>query len=68
MRGGIFLKKAAMKEMMKQYEIKPTSKRTITLNGTDYTVISHYTGNKDVGAVINELALKKAYAEMLCEA
>lgn len=62
------MKKTAMKEMMKQYEIKPTSKRTIMLNGTDYTVISHYTGNKDADAVISELALKKAYAEMLCKA
>ena len=53
---------------MKQAETKPTSKRIVTLNGTDYTVISHYTGNKDVDIVISELALKKAYAEMLCEA
>lgn len=62
------MKKMAMKEMMKQAETKPTSKRIVTLNGTDYTVISHYTGNKDVDVVISELALKKAYAEMLCEA
>ena len=59
------MKKTAMKEMIKQAETKPTSKRTVTLNGTDYTVISHYTGNKDADVVISELALKKAYAEML---
>ena len=57
------MKKTAMKEMIEKYEMTPISRNTITVNGKEYTVISHYTGKKDVDTVIRALAEKKAYEE-----
>ena len=57
------MKKTAMKEMIEKFEMMPISRNTITVDGKKYTVVSHYTGNKDVDTVIRTLAEKKAYEE-----
>ena len=57
------MKKTAMKEMIEKFEMMPVSRNTITVDGKKYTVISHYTGKKDVDTVIRTLAEKKAYEE-----
>ncbi|MBR6051301.1 MAG: hypothetical protein IKP68_08895 [Clostridia bacterium] len=57
------MKKTAMKEMIEKFEMMPVSRSTITVDGKEYTVVSHYTGNKDVDTVIRTLAEKKAYEE-----
>lgn len=57
------MKKTAMKERMKNYEMMPTSRNTVTVDGKEYIVISHYTGKKDVDTVIRDLAEKRAYEE-----
>ena len=57
------MKKTAMKEMIEKFEMMPVSRNTITVDGKEYTVVSHYTGKKDVDTVIRALAEKKAYEE-----
>ena len=57
------MKKTAMKEMIEKFEMMPVSRNTITVDGKKYTVISHYTGKKDVDTVIRTLAEKKAYED-----
>ena len=49
--------------MIEKFEMMPVSRNTITVDGKKYTVISHYTGKKDVDTVIRRLAEKKAYEE-----
>ena len=49
--------------MIEKFEMMPVSRNTITVDGKEYTVVSHYTGNKDVDTVIRTLAEKKAYEE-----
>ena len=49
--------------MIKKFEMTPVSRNTITVDGKEYTVVSHYTGNKDVDTVIRTLAEKKAYED-----
>ena len=36
----------------------------VVIDGVSYTVVSHYTGNKDVDRVIREIAEKQALADM----
>lgn len=42
----------------------PTSRDVIVIDGVSYTVVSHYTGKKDVDRVIREIAEKQALADM----
>lgn len=42
----------------------PTGSQIIVIEGVNYTVVSHYTGKKDVDRVIREIAEKQATAEM----
>lgn len=49
--------------MIEKFEMMPVSRNTITVDGKKYTVVSHYTGTKDVDTVIRTLAEKKAYEE-----
>lgn len=57
-------KKPTLEEMKKKYELMPTESRITEINGTSYTVISHYTGDKDIDEVIRTLAKKQAYEDM----
>ncbi len=54
-------KKLTLEEMKKIYDTKPTESRTTEIDGTSYTVVSHYTGNKNIDEVIRKLAEKQAY-------
>ena len=42
----------------------PTGSQIIVIEGVNYTVVSHYTGKKDVDRVIREIAEKQALADM----
>ena len=44
---------------------KPTSERIYTIGGKQYRVVSHYTGEKDVDAVLLDLAKRSAYAKVM---
>lgn len=57
-------KKPTLEEMKKKYEMKPTESRITEIDGTSYTVVSHYTCEKDIDKVIQALAEKQAYEDM----
>lgn len=57
-------KKPTLEEMKKKYELMPTESRITEIDGTSYTVVSHYTGGKDINEVICTLAKKQAYEDM----
>ena len=54
-------KKLTLEEMMKKYDTMPTSTQIMQIDGTSYTVVSHYTGGKDIDEVIRTLAERQAY-------
>ena len=54
-------KKLTLEEMMKKYDTMPTSTQIMQIDGSSYTVVSHYTGGKDIDEVIRTLAEKQAY-------
>ena len=54
-------KKPTLEEMKKKYEMMPTEIRITEIDGTSYTIVSHYTGSKDIDKVIRTLAEKQAY-------
>ena len=56
--------KQTMQEMKEQFGGMPTSRDVIIIDGVSYTVVSHYTGGKDIDHVIRALAEKQAAAEM----
>ena len=43
---------------------KPTSESVYTLKDKQYRVVSHYVGEKDVDAVLLDLAKKSAYEKI----
>lgn len=57
-------KKPTLEDMKKKYDTKPTESRITEIDGTSYTVVSHYTGGKDIDEVICTLAKKQAYEDM----
>ena len=50
--------------MKERFGTMPTGSQIIVIDGVNYTVVSHYTGKKDVDRVIREIAEKQALAEM----
>ena len=50
--------------MKERFGTMPTGSQIIVIEGVNYTVVSHYTGKKDVDRVIREIAEKQALAEM----
>lgn len=54
-------KKPTLEEMKKKYEMMPTESRITEIDDVSYTVVSHYTGSKDIDDVIRTLAEKQAY-------
>ena len=50
--------------MKERFGTMPTGSQVIVIDGVNYTVVSHYTGEKDIDHVIRALAEKQATAEM----
>ena len=53
-----------MRDMKERFDAMPTGSQIIVIDGVNYTVVSHYTGGKDIDHVIRALAEKQATAEM----
>ena len=53
-----------MRDMKERFGAMPTGSQIIVIDGVNYTVVSHYTGGKDIDHVIRALAEKQAAAEM----
>ena len=53
-----------MQDMKERFDAMPTGSQVIVIDGVNYTVVSHYTGGKDIDHVIRALAEKQATAEM----
>lgn len=53
-----------MQDMKERFGDMPTGSQVIVIDGVNYTVVSHYTGGKDIDHVIRALAEKQATAEM----
>ena len=53
-----------MQDMKERLGAMPTGSQVIVIDGVNYTVVSHYTGGKDIDHVIRALAEKQATAEM----
>lgn len=56
--------KQTMQDMKERFGAMPTGSQVIVIDGVNYTVVSHYTGKKDVDRVIREIAEKQALADM----
>ena len=50
--------------MKERFGTMPTGSQVIVIDGVNYTVVSHYTGEKDIDHVIRALAEKQALADM----
>ena len=57
-------RKETMQDMKERFGAMPTGSQIIVIDGVNYTVVSHYTGKKDVDRVIREIAEKQALADM----
>lgn len=53
-----------MRDMKERFGTMPTGSQVIVIDGVNYTVVSHYTGGKDIDHVIRALAEKQALADM----
>lgn len=53
-----------MRDMKERFGAMPTGSQVIVIDGVNYTVVSHYTGGKDIDHVIRALAEKQATADM----
>lgn len=53
-----------MRDMKERFGAMPIGSQVIVIDGVNYTVVSHYTGGKDIDHVIRALAEKQATAEM----
>lgn len=53
-----------MRDMKERFGTMPTGSQVIVIDGVNYTVVSHYTGGKDIDHVIRALAEKQATADM----
>ena len=56
--------KETMQGMKKRFSGMPTSSHVVVIDGIRYTVVSHYTGSKNVDHVIRKIAEKQALADM----
>lgn len=57
-------RKETMQDMKERFGAMPTGSQVIVIDGVNYTVVSHYTGGKDIDHVIRALAEKQATADM----
>lgn len=53
-----------MRDMKERFGAMPTGSQIIVIDGVNYTVVSHYTGGKDIDHVIRALVEKQATADM----
>lgn len=53
-----------MQDMKERFGAMPTGSQIIVIDGVNYTVVSHYTGGKDIDHVIRALVEKQATADM----
>lgn len=53
-----------MQGMKERFSGMPTSSHVVVIDGIRYTVVSHYTGSKNVDHVIRKIAEKQALADM----
>ena len=58
------MKKSSLAEMRMKYLEKPTTAKTIEIDGVIYTVVSHYVGGKDLTAVVRAIAERQAYDDL----
>ena len=56
--------KETMQGMKERFSGMPTSSHVVVIDGICYTVVSHYTGSKNVDHVIRKIAEKQALADM----
>ena len=57
-------RKETMQDMKERFGAMPTGSQIIVIDGVNYTVVSHYTGGKDIDHVIRALVEKQATADM----
>ena len=57
-------RKETMQDMKERFGTMPTGSQVIVIDGVNYTVVSHYTGGKDIDHVFRALAEKQAAADM----
>lgn len=50
--------------MKEKFSAMPTSSNVVVIDGISYTVVSHYTGKKDVNKVIRDIAEKQAMTDI----
>ena len=53
-----------MQDMKERFGAMPTGSQIIVIEGVNYTVVSHYTGGKDIDHVIRALVEKQVTADM----
>lgn len=53
-----------MQDMKERFGAMPTGSQIIVIDGVNYTVVSHYTGGKDIDHVIRALVEKQVTADM----
>ena len=53
-----------MRDMKERVGAMPTGSQIIVIDGVNYTVVSHYTGGKDIDHVIRALVEKQVTADM----
>lgn len=53
-----------MRDMKERFGAMPTGSQIIVIDGVNYTVVSHYTGGKDIDHVIRALVEKQVTADM----
>lgn len=51
-------------QLMQQFSSCPTSKKEYEIGGKKFTVVRHFTGNKNPDRMIAELAVNRADREM----
>ncbi len=56
--------KADIKQLIEQYANCPSETSVYEIDGKIYTVVSHFTGDKDIKKVIAALAESRAKREM----
>lgn len=60
--------KTTLAELNEKYKDCPVKQNEFTLDGRKYIVRSHFIGEKDINAVIRDIAFQRAMNEMLTAA
>lgn len=58
------MKKTSLTELKEMYSSAPVSSQVLIIDGISYTVVSHYSGDKDINKVVRSIAFNKAYEDM----